>query len=695
MSKCEDGECTLADSALLAVDWMLSNQLIATALLAAATAGLYYAYATVREALTRMLLVRLSIFKDDEAFNWVMSWLAAQESFRETGQTFTLKVVNTKTRNFWQATFGDDPGADQKELNFQPGLGYHAFRYTYKTQGGVTRTARITLHRDRNENATQAQSWSKPFTPETITLCTLGRDKTPLKHFIADCMRAYYARNNNKTRIFVLSEGAWDWEEVLVKEPRSLDSVILDEGVGSRLVSDVEKFMASQKWYEERGIPYRRGYLLYGPPGCGKSSFASALAGHVGAGVCCLTLTNSNLDDQKLNMRLHDSPPKSVILLEDVDAVFVKRETSDTKKLGVSFSGLLNAIDGVAAQEGRILIMTTNHKEKLDPALIRPGRCDFQVRFNLATRHQLRRMFQRFFPEALQLAEEFAEAAPENTLSLARVQTLLMDARGAPESAIVRVKDLAGRDEDDQHLGAPTKKTSVHEWLRRLGLIRYHNAFKQRLMATVDDLTGLSDQELQDMGVDARVHRQRCLSMLEGKEQVRRDWQFITSRSQVKSVLQNVWPDTGEDLMAAYADRFPLDKFSIFEFEDLLKVVLVENLADIDAVLATLEERATASDDVGSGFPRSQTELAAATFTEGSGSDIRRLLIAAGMAGEALEEAMGKFDEQAVHTRRDLALIDAQTLEKEFGVKKLGHRLRLQRLLKMVTLERQSAPITI
>ena len=59
-------------------------------------------------------------------------------------------------------------------------------------------------------------------------------------------------------------------------------------------------------------------------------------------------------------------------MLEDVDAIFVERK-AQSEKGGVTFSGLLNAIDGVASQEGRIFIMTTNHIEKLDPALIRPG----------------------------------------------------------------------------------------------------------------------------------------------------------------------------------------------------------------------------------------------------------------------------------------------------------------------------------
>ena len=92
------------------------------------------------------------------------------------------------------------------------------------------------------------------------------------------------------------------------------------------------------------------------------------------------------------------TPEGSLLLLEDIDCVFTNRKAASSESK-VTFSGLLNAIDGVAAGEGRMLCMTTNHPEKLDPALTRPGRADVHAEIGLPDREQISRLFLRFFAE--------------------------------------------------------------------------------------------------------------------------------------------------------------------------------------------------------------------------------------------------------------------------------------------------------
>lgn len=145
-------------------------------------------------------------------------------------------------------------------------------------------------------------------------------------------------------------------------------------------MDDMKRFEKSVEWYKDKGVPYRRGYLLHGPPGTGKTSFTLAIAGALNMSICYLNLGARNLNDDSLNRCLNNAPARSIILLEDIDAVFVQRDSVQKRRgASVSFSGLLNALDGVRSQEGRILFMTTNHPEKLDPALLRPGRADVHV----------------------------------------------------------------------------------------------------------------------------------------------------------------------------------------------------------------------------------------------------------------------------------------------------------------------------
>jgi chaperone BCS1 len=163
---------------------------------------------------------------------------------------------------------------------------------------------------------------------------------------------------------------------------------VLDGTTTQDLIADIHRFERSIDWYKNKGVPYRRGYLLYGPPGTGKTSFTLAVAGALNYSICYLNLGGGRLDDDCLNRCLNNAPAKSIILLEDIDAIFVQRGSvaaTSRHRRAVSFSGLLNALDGVRSQEGRILFMTTNHKEKLDPALLRCGRADVHVKLDYAS----------------------------------------------------------------------------------------------------------------------------------------------------------------------------------------------------------------------------------------------------------------------------------------------------------------------
>ena len=124
--------------------------------------------------------------------------------------------------------------------------------------------------------------------------------------------------------------------------------------------------------------------------------------------------------------------------MEDIDCAFVQRKKKENS--GITFSGLLNAIDGVGASEGRIVFMTTNHIEKLDPALIRPGRIDVKMYLGNATSAQCKKLFMKFFPDKEHLVEEFK--IPSGKFSIAIIQDYLMLHQGQAERAIASVESI-------------------------------------------------------------------------------------------------------------------------------------------------------------------------------------------------------------------------------------------------------------
>ncbi|ETW78673.1 AAA+-type ATPase [Heterobasidion irregulare TC 32-1] len=229
--------------------------------------------------------------------------------------------------------------------------------------------------------------------------------------------------------------------------------------------------MRSKKWYADRGIPFRRGYLLYGAPGSGKTSIIHSLAGELGLDIYVISLSTAGLDDTGLNSLISALPEQCIALMEDIDAAFthgLTRETVGTeledprdaekrkerlddpdgsggkdaqrdRKQGadstrITLSGLLNALDGVSAQEGRLLFATTNRYSALDPALTRPGRMDLHVEFMLASRYQAKEMFKRFYvPEDEKEGEDADDVDEKGSDSGYSSSSKKEDSTGGPD----------------------------------------------------------------------------------------------------------------------------------------------------------------------------------------------------------------------------------------------------------------------
>lgn len=276
---------------------------------------------------------------------------------------------------------------------------------------------------------------------ETMRISMLFARRARLEAMLADVIERAHARLAGRTQLYTVDQWATGWRLTDAKPRRRLDSLVLAPGIRETIVADIRQFFSRRAWYAEMGIPWRRGYLLHGPPGTGKTSLAFALAGELELALCALSLLNPKLSDAGLSELLQRTPARSLILIEDVDAFFTERDKQDDR-IEISFSGLLNALDGVAAQEGRIVVLTTNHKERLDPALIRPGRIDVPIEIGRSGPHEVAALFLRFHPEAQAHAERIRQAWQGQWIAPATVQQVLL-AETQPEAAAMRLIERA------------------------------------------------------------------------------------------------------------------------------------------------------------------------------------------------------------------------------------------------------------
>jgi mitochondrial chaperone BCS1 len=263
---------------------------------------------------------------------------------------------------------------------------------------------------------------------EKIKLSTFGRSRKFLVGLIEKALQARMSRELNKIAIYIPSPYNSEWMRARLGNNRKLSSIILKRGQIESILGDLQKFFLSKARYEELGIPWRRGYLLFGPPGTGKTSLVTALASELKLNVCTFSLASPNITDERIGNLLASVPPRSVILIEDIDSFFRQREKAD-QNVKLSYSGFLNALDGVASHEGSVIFLTTNKPELLDEAATRSGRVDFKMELTLCDEDQTRRMYLKFHDDALK-AEAFVTRLQGGEYSPAKLQEILLKGEG-------------------------------------------------------------------------------------------------------------------------------------------------------------------------------------------------------------------------------------------------------------------------
>ncbi|KAI8806144.1 P-loop containing nucleoside triphosphate hydrolase protein [Cladochytrium replicatum] len=381
--------------------------------------------------------VNVTFDSQDDTFRWMVTYLLDKELEKSS----TSVTASTRQHAYpgdmtWsEYRENEKEGADVQKAYFLPGEGTTFFVFNnnlmWFSRSFVSAGPENAYNPVKNDS-------------NMITIGKLGRSKKILFDMVEEARLLSVEKDKSKTIIFVYDDDYGEWKRTRARPSRALSTVVLEEGLAESIIEDIKEFYDSEKWYADRGIPYRRGYMFYGHPGTGKTSLVTALAGELQLNIYFLSLSSNGLTDEVLTQLMMSTASRCILLIEDVDAAFVSRTSDDSKDKKdktskVTFSGLLNALDGAAAQEGRIVMMTTNHLEKLDPALVRPGRVDRKVFFHLATQWQIRRLFLHFFPgggEAHEkLADEFSKAIPDKKVSMAAIQGYLMRFKKSPEGA--------------------------------------------------------------------------------------------------------------------------------------------------------------------------------------------------------------------------------------------------------------------
>ena len=343
-----------------------------------------------------LFTISIDVISSDRAYQPIMFWLSKQP-YVNRSRRLSMKFIN-----------GD--------LALVPSHGNHFFMW---------RQTPIWIRwMNESGNGGSPGSLAELVPREIITVRILGRNQDIVRDLFREAEELGNIDMQGKLQLY-LRQGSWEggWRSE-TRKPRSMDTIFLPDGAKG-LVDDARAFLGRREWYETRGIPYRRGYLFSGPPGSGKSSVAIGLASTLNVPLYILNLASVR-DDNDLEKTVFsiDTATPLVLLIEDIDTALPDRELNKQQK-HFSLGTLLNIMDGAVARENVILIVTTNNKEILDPALIRPGRIDQHLEFGHASTEQLSGMIRLFVPGHIGAAQE--KLLPQaGTISMASAQEILL-----------------------------------------------------------------------------------------------------------------------------------------------------------------------------------------------------------------------------------------------------------------------------
>ncbi len=210
------------------------------------------------------------------------------------------------------------------------------------------------------------------------------------KEFITKILKYDPNLTDNQIHLFNNFDGCWSRKETALSV-QTIDQIYLNEETKQSILNRIDYFTNSKERYTKFGKSYKYNILFTGVPGAGKTSLSKALALKYKRKLYSINLSKS-LTDEDFTSLVLSVDPNSILLLEDIDSFFIDRQS--TSDINISFSCLLNVLDGALSNiNGLIIILTINHPDRVDPALLRPGRIDTIVKFDYPTKNEVKLAF--------------------------------------------------------------------------------------------------------------------------------------------------------------------------------------------------------------------------------------------------------------------------------------------------------------
>ena len=373
----------------------------------------------VWDVVVKQTTVTLTMNNVDDVYDHFLQW------YYSSGRSAKARTLIAKNKDY---SWVDREDGEFHTMDISAGYGYHYFMF-----GGKM----FQLNREVKE-ASQTTA-----VKETLTIKTIGRSQKQFHELLSTITPP---KDTDFTVVYKWREDYW--KKCGEQAVRSFDSVVLPPVTKNKIVDHIDTFLNEREWYTKHGIPYRTGIILHGIPGTGKTSLVRALCDKFDKPLYILRLCG--ISDDMLEAAFSELPKNSLVLIEDIDAYSVtnKRPTSGKGKdqatavasgiselIGLTLSGLLNAVDGIIASDGRILIATTNHIGKLDEALTRKGRFNLEVEIGHLEPGCVVEFFKNFYPDFVVPSVQFKE-----DLTPADLQAVILENVENPQAVLEYVK---------------------------------------------------------------------------------------------------------------------------------------------------------------------------------------------------------------------------------------------------------------